>query len=102
MRRILSVSAAALLLLGVLALILINHKSSSTPSANGLTVVKGVIGSEKLPFFNDAQVQAAFAAHGYRVQVDTAGSREIATTTDLSHYDFAFPAGEPQANKIKA
>jgi hypothetical protein len=46
-------------------------------------------------------VIAAFAGHGYKLQLDTAGSREIATTTDLAKYDFAFPAGEPQGNKIK-
>ena len=33
--------------------------------------------------------------------MDTAGSRQIATTVDLSKYDFAFPAGEPAAQKIQ-
>jgi hypothetical protein len=33
--------------------------------------------------------------------VDTAGSRQIATTVDLSKYDFAFPAGQPAALKIQ-
>jgi hypothetical protein len=33
--------------------------------------------------------------------VDTAGSRQIATTVDLSKYDFAFPAGQPAAVKIQ-
>jgi hypothetical protein len=47
-------------------------------------------------------VQAAFHRNGIDVQVDTAGSREIATTVDLSRYDFAFPAGVPAAQKIKA
>jgi hypothetical protein len=71
-------------------------------SSNGVTtVVKGVIGSEKQPFFSDPDVQAAFRSHGLEVRVDTAGSRQIATSTDLSKYDFAFPAGEPQGVKIK-
>src|SRR5262249_31358250 len=39
---------------------------------------------------------------GYDVQVDTAGSRQIANTVDLSKYDFAFPAGTPQADEIKS
>lgn len=30
-----------------------------------------------------------------------AGSREIATSFDLSTYDFAFPAGAPAAEKIQ-
>jgi hypothetical protein len=60
-----------------------------------------VIGSEKLAFFQDPAVQQAFRDNGYDVQVDTAGSRQIATTVDLSKYDFAFPAGVPAADKIK-
>jgi hypothetical protein len=63
--------------------------------------VHGVIGSEKQPFFADPKVKDAFAKHGLDVQVDTAGSRAIATTTDLSKYDFAFPAGTPAAVKIQ-
>lgn len=31
----------------------------------------------------------------------TAGSREIATSTDWSGYDFAFPAGTPAAEEIR-
>lgn len=70
-------------------------------SSRPLTVVHGVIGSEKQPFFNDPDVQAVFHRNGLDVQVDTAGSRAIATTVDLSHYDFAFPAGVPAGQKIK-
>ncbi len=65
-----------------------------------LQVVHGVIGSEKQPFFADPAVKAAFAKHGYDVEVDTAGSRQIATTVNLSKYDFAFPAGTPAAQQI--
>jgi hypothetical protein len=102
MRRALSLGLAALLVVGVIVVIAVSQRGSSSPNSSSLTMVRGVIGSEKLPFFNDPQVQAGFASHGYKLQVDTAGSREIATTTDLSRYDFAFPAGEPQGNKIKA
>jgi hypothetical protein len=70
-------------------------------SKKKLIVVRGVIGSEKKPFFDDPRVQKALAKHGYDAQVDTAGSRAIATTVDLSKYDFAFPAGTPQAEKIR-
>jgi hypothetical protein len=67
-----------------------------------LTVVRGVIGSEKKPFFDDPRVQRVFRANGLDVQVDTAGSRQIASTVDLSQYGFAFPAGVPAAAKIVA
>jgi hypothetical protein len=70
-------------------------------SAGGpLTTVHGVIGSEKRDFFADERVKAAFAEHGLDVVVDTAGSREIATTKDLAGYDFGFPSSTPAAQKL--
>jgi hypothetical protein len=112
-RRLLSLLLAGFLLVGIGAAILVGRRggssssdASSTASAGGtggtLTTVHGVIGSEKAPFFADPDVQAAFARHGYKVVVDTAGSREMVKTTDLSKYDFAFPAGAPQGQAIKA
>ena len=35
------------------------------------------------------------------MNVDTAGSREIATSVDLSKYDFAFPSSSPAADRIQ-
>src|SRR5258708_10337006 len=102
MTRALSIGLAVVLGIGVIAAIGISVLGKVKPGSNGpAVVVKGVIGSEKQPFFADADVQAAFHAHGLDVRVDTAGSRQIATSTDLSKYDFAFPAGEPQGVKIK-
>ena len=109
-RRLLSLGLAAALMIGIGIAVLAGRgsgsssSSSSSSSAQGsatLTTVHGVIGSEKGPFFADPDVQAAFARHGYRVAVDTAGSREMVTTTDLKKYDFAFPAGAPQGQAIK-
>jgi hypothetical protein len=102
MTRALSIGLAVVLGIGVLAAIGISVASKAKPGSSvSTTVVKGVIGSEKQPFFADGNVQAAFHTHGLDVRVDTAGSRQIATSTDLSKYDFAFPAGEPQGVKIK-
>ncbi|GIH93622.1 hypothetical protein ACFFMN_21030 [Planobispora siamensis] len=67
----------------------------------GPAVVRGVIGSEKKPFFDDPRVRAAFDRHGLRVEVDTAGSRQIATEVGLDDYAFAFPSSLPAAEKIK-
>jgi hypothetical protein len=99
--RILGIGLAVVLAIGVLAAIVISFSQSHGSGSANLTPVRGVIGSEKLPFFQDAGVIAEFHARGYDVQVDTAGSRQIATTVDLSRYDFAFPAGEPAAVKIQ-
>ena len=101
MSRILGIGLAAVLAIGVLAAIVISYtQTHSSPTAT-FVAVHGVIGSEKQPFFQDSAVIAEFRAHGYDVQVDTAGSRQIATTVDLSKYDFAFPAGQPAAVKIQ-
>ena len=74
-------------------------QSSSIPA--DLTTVRGVVGSEKKAFFSDPEVKRIFALSGLSVEVDTAGSREIATSTDLKAYDFAFPSSAPAAEKIK-
>ena len=101
MSRVLGIGLAVVLAIGVLAAIVISFTQGHSTAGTRLTVVHGVIGSEKLPFFQDSEVVAEFHARGYDVQVDTAGSRQIATTVDLSKYDFAFPAGEPAGIKIQ-
>jgi len=67
----------------------------------GINQVTGLVGSEKAPFFEDARVQAILKRHGLTVTVEKAGSREIATSFDLSQYDFVFPSGLPAAQKIQ-
>ena len=104
MNRIVAYVLAALVAAGVLAAIgvsVLQKQASGTHPAAHLTVVRGVIGPEKQPFFQDAQVRQVFRDNGLDVQVDTAGSRQIATTVNLAGYDFAFPAGVPAAHKIQ-
>ncbi len=101
MSRVLGVGLAVVLAVGVVAAIVISYAQTHSTPATHMATVRGVIGSEKQPFFQDPAVMAEFHAQGYDVQVDTAGSRQIATTVDLSKYDFAFPAGEPAAVKIQ-
>jgi hypothetical protein len=99
-RRWVGLGLAGLLAVGVLAAIIVSAAQRLHPALPP-TTVRAVIGSEKLPFFQDPAVQQVFRDNGYDVQVDTAGSRQIATAVDLSKYDLAFPAGVPAANKIK-
>jgi hypothetical protein len=105
MRRFLSIGLGAIVAIGVIVAVGISIAGRIKPSTNTpsgpVTSVRGVIRSEKQPFFDDADVKAAFRAHSLDVQVNTAGSRQIATSTDLAKYDFAFPAGVPAAVKIK-
>jgi hypothetical protein len=63
--------------------------------------VLGLVGSEKIPFFQDERVQEALRSHGLDVTVQKAGSREIATSFNPNEYDFVFPAGIPAAQKIQ-
>lgn len=95
----LTLGLAAFLLLAVIVVVVVSNRGGESNAA--VVVVRGVIGSEKKPFFDDQRVKDAFRKAGFDVKVDTAGSRQIATTVDLSKYDFAFPAGTPQAQKIK-
>jgi hypothetical protein len=101
-RRALSLALAAVLAVGVgVAIVSSVRDRVAAGRAPALTVARGVIGSEKQPFFRDPEVASAFARHGLQVQVDVAGSREIATRVDLGAYDFAFPAGIPAAERIR-
>jgi hypothetical protein len=101
-RRALGLVLAGVLAVGVVGAIVISVRGrASDPGGQQLTTVKGVIGSEKQPFFTDPEVIKVLRNHGLDVKVDAAGSRTIATTFDLSHYDFAFPAGISPAQKIQ-
>jgi hypothetical protein len=83
-RRALSLLLAALLAVGVgTALVASVGERLGAGDPPPPTTVRGVVGSEKQPFFRDPAVVAAFAGHGLAVRVDPAGSREIAARVDL-------------------
>ncbi|MDX8051656.1 hypothetical protein SK571_19885 [Lentzea sp. BCCO 10_0798] len=98
MKRTLGIGLAVVLLVGVVTAIVLGQGSGEQ---GRLQPVRGVIGSEKLAFFADQRVKDVFAKHGLKVEVDPAGSRQIATTADLNSYDFAFPSSAPAAEKIQ-
>lgn len=62
--------------------------------------VRGLVGSEKIAYLTDPRVLAELHKRGLDLHVEKAGSREMASRTDLSRYDFAFPAGAPAATKL--
>lgn len=99
MRKFLGPILSLALLVGVGAAI---YFSASEQLHLGNTIeVRGLIGSEKEEFFRDERVVKALAKQGLVVHAEKAGSRQIATSYDLSKYDFAFPAGVPAAEKIR-
>ncbi len=61
-----------------------------------LFTVNGLVGSEKLSFFQDEDVIEEFALRGLTVTVRSAGSRTMACDGDLSGYDFASRAARPR------
>jgi len=102
-RRMRTLSIAlAVVLAGVVGVIVFRDVTGADEPAPAAAVVTGVIGSEKLPFFADPQVQDVFRANGLDVRVDPAGSRQIATTVPLDRYDFAFPSSSPAADRLLA
>jgi hypothetical protein len=82
MSRVLGLVLAGVLAVGVVVAVVASLSGRIGPRAQ--VTVQGVIGSEKQAFFQDSEVQAVFHRNGLDVHVDTAGSREIATTVDLS------------------
>jgi hypothetical protein len=96
-RRLAAIGLAVLLIIGVGYGIISSARDALGP---GAVAVRGLIGSEKAPFFADPRVVNALKRGGFDVTTSTAGSRQIANA-DLSKQDFAFPAGVPSAEKIR-
>ena len=83
------------------------HDESAASTATRIerdkqVTLRGLIGSEKEPFFADARVQKALAAQGITVTVEKAGSRAIAGRYDAAKFDFGFPSGAPAAQQLRS
>ncbi|MGW3545821.1 three-helix bundle dimerization domain-containing protein [Nocardia niigatensis] len=103
-KRALGVVAAGIVAVLVFAVIMTVGQPDSpagTTAAPALTTVHGVVGSEKSAFFDDPKVADVLAKHGFKVDVEPAGSRQIATSVDLGKYDFAFPSSSAAAERIQ-
>lgn len=75
--------------------------AANTRAAKAVVSVHGLIGSEKEAYFADPRVVAELRNDGLDVHVETSGSREMASRSDLRSFDFAFPAGEPAGQQLK-
>jgi hypothetical protein len=106
-KRFAPYAVGAVVILTVIAVVLaVRQPGPEAPAAAPapvapLTVVRGVVGSEKMPFFQDPKVIDALARGGVRVEAEPAGSRQIATSIDLAKFDFAFPSSEQAAERIQ-
>lgn len=100
-----SIIIGILLIVAVIAAVVASHggKGSSTKSAakpRHLTAVKTVIGADKQALFDDPAFTKRLRQLGFTYTYDKAGSREIATSYDLSGYDLAFPSSDTGAIRI--
>jgi hypothetical protein len=77
------------------------QQGSQAQSANETTLIRGLVGSEKEGFYRDPRVIAAFKRLKMDVQIEKAGSREMATRADLKSFDFGHPAGSPAAQALQ-
>lgn len=105
-RKVVGPVLLVLLLVGVAAGIYYSAGDQRVAEAEAarqaaMVTVRGLVGSEKMPFLQDARLQAVAERHGLRLEVRKAGSREMAFSPELKDQDFAFPAGAPGAAKIK-
>lgn len=96
--RVVGVLLVVAALLGSAALVRHGHPAHA---GGGVTTIRAAIGSEKQDFFDDPKVVAALRRHGYRVQPDYMGSRQMATSANLSRYDVAFPSSQPAADAVQ-
>ncbi|MCX7206444.1 MAG: hypothetical protein NT086_10770 [Proteobacteria bacterium] len=106
MRKIIGPLLAGILGIAVLlGLFFSAHDKQKTDGAaaqaSKLSLARGLIGSEKEPFYRDPRVIQAFARLGLQVEVQKAGSREMAVHPDLKSFDFGHPAGSPAALRLK-
>ncbi|MFI7189404.1 three-helix bundle dimerization domain-containing protein [Nocardia nova] len=101
--RVLAVAAAVVVLVVVLVVAFgfRGGDSGSPAPAPALITAHGVVGSEKMGFFTDPRVVDALARKGIRLEVDPAGSRQIATSVKLDGDDFAFPSSSLAAERIQ-
>lgn len=75
--------------------------SGDVSAGQSLTVVRGVIGSEKESLFADPEAKEIFARHGLDVQVTTSGSWAMAERAGIEESDFASPSSEIAAAHIE-
>lgn len=99
--RIVALVAGVVLII-VAAVVVTRHGGGVAGGCTTAEPVRGVIGSEKEPFFDDDRVTARLACLGYEVGVDSRGSREMLDSlAQAAHgYAFAFPSSTPAAQKV--
>lgn len=101
-RRVLGPLALVVLLVAVgFAVTASLRDAARQRAASAVVTVRGLIGSEKQAYLTDPAVLDELRKNGINLRIETAGSRDMATRSDLKSYDFAFPAGAPAGQRLK-
>lgn len=77
------------------------HQDQAAQIEANMALVRGLSGSEKLPFLTDERVRKRLRDLGLDLSAQKAGSRQIALRPDLKQFDYAYPAGQPAATKMQ-
>jgi hypothetical protein len=102
-RRVLGPIALAFLLIGVgFAIYYSTNDAAKQRADRAVVAVRGLVGSEKEAFLRDPRVVDELRKNGIALTIETAGSRDMASRSDLKSYDFAFPAGAPAGQRLKS
>jgi len=102
-RRVLGPLALIVLVVAVgFAVYFSGRDASRQRAARAVVTVRGLVGSEKEAYLRDPRVLDELRKNGFDLQIETSGSRDMANRTDLTSYDFAFPAGAPAGQRLKA
>ena len=95
--------ALLILLIGVAFAVYVSTQDAARRRADRAVVtVRGLVGSEKEAYLRDPRVLDELRKNGIALTIETAGSRDMAGRADLKTYDFAFPAGAPAGQRLKA
>ncbi|HEX3464335.1 MAG TPA: hypothetical protein VHS78_09845 [Candidatus Elarobacter sp.] len=101
-RRLVGPLVLLVLIVAVVAAIFFSTKEASKQrAARAVVIVRGLVGSEKETYLHDPRVLDELRRNGFDLRVETSGSREMTTRTDLASYDFTWPAGVPAASRLK-
>jgi hypothetical protein len=107
--RMVGVTLSSLLVLGLVAVgatqALGRRAGTAAPSSQTTALpdqvtLTALIGTEKRNYFTDAKVKRRLAELGFTLEIDTAASRDMATSRSLKSYDLVFPSSAPVAEKI--
>lgn len=101
-RRVLGPIALVVLLVAVgFAVFFSTQDASRQRAARAVVIVRGLVGSEKEAYLRDPRVLEELRKNGFDLRIETSGSRDMIARPDLANYDFAFPAGEPEGQRLK-